>query len=181
MVSRRGHVLTNAHVVQECREVRIGLDSKPGTVAAVVATFRDGRGLRQGDTVLAVGFPLRGLLASQASLTVGTVSGLAGPRDDTRYLQITAPVETGNSGGPLLDQSGHLVGVIVSQLDALPVAQQTGNIPQNVNFAIHASVVRTFLDAHRVEYEIAASVKMLQASDIGDRAKTYTLVVECWK
>jgi S1-C subfamily serine protease len=201
VVSKRGHVLTNAHVVEGCREVRTRAPAGGGGVTPViasdtkndlalvrvssappsVATFRDGRGVRQGEGVVAIGFPLRGLLASGANLTTGTISALAGLRDDTRYLQITAPVQPGNSGGPLLDQSGNVIGVIVGKLDAVKVAEATGDIPQNVNFAINAAVVRSFLDANAVGYVTASSVKKLEVADIGERAKKFTVLVECWK
>jgi TPR repeat protein len=200
VVTKAGQIVTNAHVVQDCQEVRTGVDLRR-TVASVraldrqndlallttampaddAATFREGRGVKQGDSVVVVGFPLRGVVASSASLTVGTVSALAGIHDDTRYLQITAPIQQGNSGGPLLDQSGRVVGIVVAQLNALQIAQQTGNIPQNVNFALHSSIVRTFLDAHGVDYAAAPTGSGLQTSDIAERAKRYTVVVECWK
>ena len=69
---------------------------------------------------MALGYPLFGLLASTANLSVGNVSALAGLGDDSRYLQISAPVQPGNSGGPLLDASGnsYLIGIVTSKLDA---------------------------------------------------------------
>ena len=101
-------------------------------------------------SVVAVGFPLPGLLASEANVTTGIVSALAGIGDDTRFLQMTVPVQPGNSGGPLLDLEGRVVGVVVGKLDAVKVASVTGDIPQNVNFAIKAGVLRSFLDASAV-------------------------------
>ncbi len=68
------------------------------TKANAVAKFREGRGIRPGDDIVVVGFPLHGLLTSDPSVTTGNVSALAGPGDDRRYLQITAPVQQGNSG-----------------------------------------------------------------------------------
>ncbi|HUL05704.1 MAG TPA: trypsin-like peptidase domain-containing protein [Candidatus Acidoferrum sp.] len=201
VVSKAGHVITNLHVVEDCKLVhtrRGGLQMGTVAVSAVdsdndlalllpqtgssgLATFRQGREVRAGDSVVAVGFPLHGLLASSANVTTGTVSAVAGIRDDTRYLQITAPVQPGNSGGPLLDLSGNVVGVVVAKLDALKVAEATGDIPQNVNFAIKDSVVRNFLDAKGVEYETAASDRELAAAEIGERAVAFTVLVECWK
>jgi S1-C subfamily serine protease len=153
------------------------LPSPPSALAA----FREGRGIRLGDGVVTFGFPLRGVLASAANLTTGTVSALAGLGDDSRYIQITAPVQPGNSGGPLLDASGNVVGVVVGKLDALAIARKTGDIPQNVNFAINASVARAFLDANGVDYETRASSQPLQTADVGERARAFTAVVECWK
>jgi hypothetical protein len=201
IVSKAGHVLTNHHVVDGCKEIHAQIPAgKVGVTPVVardprndlalvklsspvvsVATFRDGRTVRQGDSVVAVGFPLHGLLASGANLTTGTVSALAGLGDDTRFLQITAPVQPGNSGGPLLDLSGNVVGVVVSKLNAVKVAKATGDIPQNVNFAISAAVARGFLDAKGVQYETAPSNKKFEAADVGELAKKFIVVVECWK
>ena len=81
----------------------------------------------------------------------------------------------------MLDLSGHVVGVIVMSLDALGVAKVTGNIPQNINFALNAAVARAFLDANGVDYETSASIKSFSAADVSERAKKFTVVVECWK
>ncbi len=202
VISRDGHILTNNHVILGCQEVRA---RPPGAAAAVAvavvafnqgddlallklpspapgfARFRDGTTIRAGEDVVVVGYPLRGLLSSDASVTTGAVSALSGLRDDARYLQITAPVQPGNSGGPLLDMSGSVVGVVVSKLNALKIAQTTGDIPQNVNFAIKTATARKFLDANRVPYETARGGAEMRAADIGDLARGFTLSVECWK
>ena len=126
------------------------------------------------------GFPLFGALASQGNLTVGFVSALAGLGDDSRVMQISAPVQPGNSGGPLLDMSGNVVGVVTAKIDAIKVAELIGDIPQNVNFAIKASVVRTFLDSHGINYGTEPSDRALSSADVADRAKRFTVLVECW-
>src|SRR5262249_21233898 len=108
-----------------------------------IVAFREGKPVRAGDVVVALGYPLSGLLATTPNVTVGNVSALAGIGDDTRYLQISAPVQPGNSGGPLLDTSGHLVGIVTGKLNASAVQRFTGDIPQNVNFALKAEVART--------------------------------------
>lgn len=200
VVSRQGHVLTNHHVVDGCMTIRttseggkkqltvVGTD--PGNDLALlklpspfpnIARFREGRNIRPGDSVVVVGFPLHGVLASEANVTTGTVSALAGIRNDTRFLQITAPVQPGNSGGPLLDQSGQIVGIVVSKLDTLKLAKATGDISQNINFAINAGVARSFLDSQSVEYETGAPSKTLGSAEIGAAAKKFTLLVECYR
>jgi uncharacterized protein len=192
-VSRQGHVLTNHHVVEGCVSIRttvegiqkevvvIGTDTRNDLAVLKLsgsmpsfARFRGGRNIRPADSVVLVGFPLRGLLASEANITTGTVSALAGLGNGTRFLQVTAPVQPGNSGGPVLDQSGHVVGVVVSKLDALTVAKIAKDIPQNVNFAINGAVARAFLDSYGVSYETAASAKKLEPAEIGAEAKQFT-------
>ncbi len=81
----------------------------------------------------------------------------------------------------MLDMSGNVVGVVTSKIDAVKVAEAIGDIPQNVNFAIKASVVRTFLDSHDVNYRTEASDRILSAADVADRAKKFTVLVECWR
>jgi len=93
-----------------------------------------------------IGFPFHGLLTSDFTVTTGIISSLAGLFNDTRFLQISAPVQPGNSGGPLLDTSGNIVGVVAEKLNALRVAKATGDIPENINFAIKTGALRDFLD-----------------------------------
>ena len=66
-----------------------------------------------------------------ANSAEGNLSALVGPNDDTSLLQISAPVQPGNGGGPLLDQSGNVIGVVVSRLYTLKIARATGDIPGN--------------------------------------------------
>ena len=189
-LSRQGHLLTNAHVVERCKEVSVTSIGGTATSATVVSLDRSndlavlqastppqataqlrGRAVRQGDSVVAYGFPLAGSLSSGGVLTSGNVNALTGLRDDTRYLQVSAPVQPGNSGGPLLDTSGAVVGVVTSGL-------RRGNA-QNVNFALKADVVRTFLAAVGVNAETSAGGRELALPDIGERARAFTVFVEC--
>jgi uncharacterized protein len=102
-------------------------------------------------------------------------------QNDSRFIQISAPVQPGNSGGPLLDTSGNVVGVVVSKLNAQKIADATGDIPQNVNFAISPLVLQGFLEANSVDYQTAPSVRKLSTADVAEAAKRFTYLVECWK
>jgi TPR repeat protein len=201
VVSQSGAVLTNNHVVTQCREIRARHGTNALGVLSLVAAdtqndlallklparfpdaavFREERGVRQGDSVIVYGFPLAGGLAAQGNLTTGTISALAGIGNDSRILQVSAPVQPGNSGGPLLDAGGNVLGIIMGQLNALKVAAVVGTLPQNVNFAIKASVARTFLDSNAIDYRTTAATPDLKVADVGDRAKKFTLFIECLK
>jgi len=74
------------------------------------------------------------------NFTIGTISALAGVGDDTRYIQISAPLQPGNSGCPLLDGYGNVAGVVVSKLNVLKIVEATRDVAQNVNFVIKATV-----------------------------------------
>ena len=81
----------------------------------------------------------------------------------------------------MLDLAGNAIGVVVSKLDAVRVAGATGDIPQNVNFAITSGTARTFLDAYDIPYETAPSTDTLGTADVAAMARTFTVLVECWK
>ena len=199
VVDDDGHVLTNKHVVRGCTTVRVRSDSTRALEAAVVATdpdddlallrasqpllaparFRANAGPRPGDDIVAVGFPLVGLLADEMHVSVGIVNALAGMYNDLHNLQMSAPVQPGNSGGPLLDGSGNVVGVVVTKLDARAVAAQTGDLPQNVNFAIKAAVAREFLEAQGVKVRTGASTVARSNADVGEMGRAVTVLVEC--
>ncbi len=199
IVSRQGQILTNYHIVKGCSTIRTVIEGRKQSVTVVgadvandlallqlpsrvstAARFREGRTIRAGDSVVVVGFPLRGLLASEATVSTGIVNALAGIGNDTRFLQISAPIQPGNSGGPLFDHAGQIVGVVVSKLDALRVAKATGDIPQNISFAINGTVAKAFLDANGVEYETGMSTRKMEPAEIGALAKQSTLPIECF-
>jgi hypothetical protein len=188
------HLVTNAHVVEGCTRLTLGTGGaarvravdKRNDLALLeslgltsFASLRSSR-LRQGEAVAVMGFPLTGLLSSQAQITTGHVSALAGLQNDSRFIQITAPIQPGNSGGPLLDEAGLVAGVVVSKLNALKIAEITGDIPQNVNFAISPLVLQGFLDANQINYRNEPPARKLAIADIAQEARNYTFLIQCW-
>ena len=125
VVSSNGHIVTNNHVIHECvgdvhgnlvgesaAKLRIVSTDETNDLALLQATgsFKDIATIRatavhSGDPIIVIGFPFHGLLTSDFTVTTGIISSLAGLFNDTRFLQISAPVQPGNSGGPLLDTS----------------------------------------------------------------------------
>jgi S1-C subfamily serine protease len=131
-----------------------------------------------GEEVIAIGYPLRGILASGPSVSVGNISALAGMFDDSRMLQISSPVQPGNSGGPLLNHAGNVLGVVTSKLDALKVAKETGDVPQNVNFALKSLIVMNFLDSAGIPFVTTTSARR-ETPSIAEDAKKAILLIEC--
>lgn len=202
VVSASGYLLTNHHVANDCTILKIRDSSKTEHDVTVIATdarndlallqiiepvalpaaiFRANSSVETGENVVALGYPLAGILASEVNVSFGHVSATAGLADDTGMLQISAPVQPGNSGGPLLDQAGNLIGVVVAKLDAIKVAKAIGDIPQNINFAVKGEVAQVFLKAHKVKFKIAATTKKLGNTDIASRGRAFTVLVECYK
>ncbi|HYL17837.1 MAG TPA: serine protease [Burkholderiales bacterium] len=197
-ISHATHIVTNAHVVANCKSVRVllgaqqaaarvvALDAdadlavlKTGLSTPKTLAIRSSPALRLGDSVIAFGFPLSDSLSQGGNLTTGNVSALAGLHDDARYIQMTAPVQPGSSGGPLLDGGGNLVGVITSKLDALAMVKRTGDIPQNVNFAVKTEGLEAFLRKNKVAYDVAVTDRQLSVADVGDIAKDATVKIIC--
>lgn len=192
-------VLTNQHVIEGCSDVTV-LDHRGEKISASVtrtdklndlavlrterstdarpATLRQS-GMRVGDQVAVFGFPLAGMLSTSGSLTSGNISSMAGLGDDVRLFQISAPIQPGNSGGPLLDMSANVIGITNMKLSDLATAEETGSLPQNVNFAIKSSVAVNFLDAHSVRYDATPNTQPLSLPDVVDRAKEFTVQVMC--
>src|SRR5690606_25701803 len=133
-----------------------------------------------GEAVLTYGYPLQGVLSSSGQLNAGMVSAVGGLGNDPGQLQIDVPLQAGNSGGPLLDRRGLVVGVVVAKLDALHVAQMTGDIPQNINFAVKLGPLKALLDANGVEYVGgSAHDAPLENQDIAVQARAFTTPVFC--
>lgn len=188
-----GRIVTNHHVVNGCTRLQVnGVEAElqasdarsdlallQSSLPGASASLRETPGAI-GEPVAVVGYPLRGVLSGY-SMTLGNLSSLAGVRGDTRLLQLSAPVQPGNSGGPMLDAAGNLLGVVVSKLNALKMARLTGDIPQNVNFAINTQVLRGFLDANGVSYTVAGNAPALVPTEIAEKARGFTVLVECWK
>lgn len=105
---------------------------------------------RLGQRVHAAGYPYFGIASSALHLTGGNVSARTGLNDDARFFSFTAPVQPGNSGGPLVDAEGELVGLVVSRLSELYIAEATGSLPQNINYALHASELNRFISRNGV-------------------------------
>lgn len=163
-VTNNGYLLTDFHVVTGAHLIQIK-DGKGLRTAKLVARdpvndlavlkvdettkclpLGDSGKVTLGQGVFTVGFPNPDVQGLSPKLTKGEVSSLAGLQDDPRMYQISAPVQPGNSGGCLVDDSGNVVGIISSKLNAVAMANATGDVPQNVNYALKISYAKLLLD-----------------------------------
>jgi S1-C subfamily serine protease len=193
-VTADGYVVTNAHVVEGCEDPKV-VCGLAGPIAAKVlardaandlallkvdfasdhvATLR--AGVKIGEEIAAFGYPLLDKLSAGGNFTVGNVSALAGFKNDSRQIQISAPIQPGNSGGPVVDQNGDVIGVVVSNLGS-----HAKGAAQNVNFAIKVNVLTVFLDSYGVPYSTEASKHPLQGVELAEKAQSFSVLILCEK
>jgi TPR repeat protein len=200
LVSKSGQAITNHHVIDGCKELRVegrdgvvkvstsdvvndlALLQVPGAVNATATINADPAKLRQGDDIVVFGFPLNAVLSSGGNLTPGVISALTGLGNNTNQIQITAAIQPGSSGSPVLNKKGEVVGVVSMKLSDAKMAKATGQIGQNVNFAVGGQTLKSFLDAHKVDYATGGFMFFNKSTaDLADEARKWTTVVECWK
>lgn len=200
-VNATGNVITNQHVVEQCVAVTIAVDGdsfltrlvkgdKERDIAVLETPVKNGHfalfnestnGERLGENVFALGYPLYGVLSSSINLTTGNISSLLGVQDDENVYQITAPIQAGNSGGPVINQRGLVAGVVQSKLNALELSRYTGDLAQNVNFAIKSARIKSFLLDNDIAYHTRSYVESADRStvDLADEARSYTVQIKC--
>lgn len=191
------HILTNAHVVEGVRSVEVASErgaqpaeivfADPRNDVALLrverplpasARFRFALDLDLGEDVVVLGFPLQGLLGSGPQVTGGNVSSLCGIGNDTGVLQFTAPIASGNSGGPILDMAGLIVGQVHASLN-LDRIRQGGGSAENINFGSKAPILRTFLATHGIACTVSDDTKQRSRADIVRDARAYIYRVNC--
>ena len=150
-----GLIATNHHVIEGHDRYRVRFADGTETEAFLsgadaendVALLRVGGNLPQGlpiadseaaigADVFTLGYPHTSIMGSNAKLSTGIVSSTTGMKDDPRLYQISVPVQSGNSGGPLINGEGEVVGLVTAKLSAAQVFRWTGDLPQNVNYAV---------------------------------------------
>jgi S1-C subfamily serine protease len=170
-VSSDGYIVTACHVIQDAKAIKVYL-SKDSVVSAKVihsdpmndlavlkiesATpnflqLAPMRSVKMGDKVFTIGFPVSSILGQKAKYTEGVISSISGIKDASSLLQITVPVQPGNSGGALVSEKGEVVGIITSSAAILPFIEESGTLPQNVNWAVKADYLRPLIELPEAE------------------------------
>lgn len=165
LISTDGYLLTNFHVVDSAKKIvvyvgdsterarlvqsdranDVALLKVEGNFAAI--PLGNARRISAGDAVFTIGFPNIRVQGTMPKLTSGEISAVTGVQDDPRVFQISVPIQPGNSGGPLVDERGNVVGITASQLSVEAMLKSGGSIPQNVNYALKISYAEALIDA----------------------------------
>jgi S1-C subfamily serine protease len=196
-VSSNGHVVTNHHVIKGCQSVKIHHNGR--TIKATVVTFdpRSDLAILKGNfrpsTVLSLGinkpellqdvyvagFPFGRKISNSVKVTKGIISSLTGIGNNFSNIQIDAALQSGNSGGPILDDKGNVVGVAVARLDKIKTLKKFGSLPENTNFGIKTSVVRAILESSNISLPKPNSAS-ISKSKLGKIISGATYYLSCW-
>jgi S1-C subfamily serine protease len=198
-VSKSGDILTNEHVVRSCRllsvinpdrsvhrAVKVAADAS-NDLALIRAETREAPSLLPfkpsqsplGEEVVVIGFPLPGVLSTDSIVTFGHINATSGIYQDTTRYQMSASVQPGNSGGPLLDGFGNIIGVTTEKLDAVEIAKQFGDLPQNVNFAIKSNIALVFLESYGIRPMISSMNSTRDLASATKRGRGITVQIVC--
>jgi len=219
IVSKLGLVVTNAHVIKDCRSVSIAkrlnhnfpmevvardtkndlalLKPESPTEASNIGSLKQTLGLKveelasfgsvrdtdakPGETVIVAGFPYGDLFSSSIKFTRGIVSSSRGFGDDSSQFQHDAAVQPGNSGGPIYDSSGNIVGVVVARLNKLKLAKLIGSLPESISFGIKATTLFSFLEASGLPVRRKARGVAVSTEKVAEFAERQTVMVRCEK
>jgi TPR repeat protein/V8-like Glu-specific endopeptidase len=175
-ISRHGLILTAAHIVGEAKSVKVRtvkgltlakvLQSDPDNDIAILKCegrftslkVADSASVCVGQTVFTIGFPQATRQGFNPEYTRGKIRSQTGIQEDPRYWQISVPVQPGNSGEPLLNEVGDIVGIVVARLNAVAITSVAGSVPQDVNYAVKSTCIRPLLEEYGVDLSATSRV-----------------------
>ena len=196
-ISNKGHVVTNFHVIEGCNEIFLQYSGKK-IKTALIATDKvndlalltteiqpryvfsvDPLNVFPLQEIVVAGFPFGERISSSLKFTKGVVSALTGIGNNYSEMQIDAALQPGNSGGPIIDEFGNVIGVAVAKLDMKLIFKDYGVIPENTNFGIKATVLRNLLDANRIPY-LSANKEKISSRALSKQVTDGTVFLSCW-
>lgn len=207
-VTDAGLLLTNNHVVAKCAALSVQpmagkpvraqvIQRDPATDLALldvtlartrfspgptVAIFRDKPGRMGGGDISVVGYPLHGRVAIKPIFTQGrAIDAWMGDKPKQGRFRIKADIRRGNSGGPVLDINGLVIGVVTAKINTPRVFQKSGRVMRNIGIAVSRQTVLDFLKRHSVDYSSAEGGAPLPADEIFTRARRFMGRVLCWQ
>lgn len=202
LVNRGGYLITNLHVVNQCQRIVVQSASLSARLAKVVGRnithdlallkidgmgfepglFRVGQlPVTKGERVVVVGYPGDSFRRMQTVTREAVVTNPKGPKGEDSWLQLSDTIEQGNSGGPLMDSAGNVVGVIVAK--AIIYSYHT-NAPQDgttthSGVAIALPVVQSFLNQYQVSFATSDANSPLDSARITQYAERFVVNVRC--
>jgi len=188
-VSRQGHMITNNHVIDECNNIKMfygGKDfpaevlafDKINDLAIIKANIQPDLIYSVSDNdaelleeVIVAGYPLGKKISASIKATSGTITALSGLGDNYSEFQTDAALNSGNSGGPIINQKGNVIGVAVSKWQEQGV--------ESFNFGIKSSVLNIFANANGLKF-LSPNYRTMGKKDLGKLITKATVYLECY-
>jgi S1-C subfamily serine protease len=196
-INKAGHIISNNHVIEGCEYVGIRTDDNKIVQAFVIASdpindlavlisdYRAKSVLSVSsesaalmEDVYVAGFPFGESVSTSIKVTRGIISSTAGINDNFSNIQIDAALQPGNSGGPVVDSYGNVVGVAVAKLDYVNSLERFGAIPENINFGVKATTLLNLIHSQGFPVE-PASYKAITKKKLGKVLTDATHLITC--
>ena len=192
-VTTNGHIVTNFHVIEDCKNIYLNnealkiLAKDPLNDLAILKSSNrsmnflmlEGDSPKKGEEVLVLGYPFGKNFGDESKLTEGIISALQGMGNDYSRFQMDAPIQPGNSGGPVINKKGNVVGVAVASANIQAFLKQFGTIPQNMNFAIKSNVLQMMLNANNINVNFSNRKTNKTNPEIVNFADPAVVYLEC--
>jgi serine protease Do len=193
-------LLTNNHVIQDCRSITVAERASGETQASVlaidekndlallavkgsqheVAHFRTDEASLSDMFVATVGYPDQGMPPLEPMIISGTVIRAAAGMADGNIL-FKAPVRRGNSGGPIFDSRGGVVGVVRARVDEVQTYSATGHVVEDTAVGVGLDTVLDFMDQHGGGYMTSGDSEVSNQNQILAHATEFVVRAECWQ
>ena len=188
-VSTNGHMVTNNHVIDSCDMVKahykgreldanVLFTDRSNDLAIIKANIKpekvfpvSNEDVSLLEDIIVAGYPLGKNISASIKTFKGSVTALAGFGDNYSNFQIDASLSSGNSGGPIINQKGNVVGVAVEKLVEVGV--------EGFNFGVKSSTLKTFASSNQIKFQ-DPSTEELSNKELGQLITEATIYLECW-
>ncbi|MDA9153027.1 serine protease [Candidatus Pelagibacter sp.] len=188
-VSNTGHIISNHHVVEGCNTVKLTFKGKEVSADVLAVDKMNDLAILKADLIpskvysvatedasllediIIAGYPLGKKVSAAIKTSKGSITALAGYGDNYSEFQTDAALNQGNSGGPIMDQKGNVVGVAVANY-----GKNAG--VESFNFGIKSSTLKTFANANGLKF-LPPNNKDLSNKDLGQLITEATIYLEC--
>jgi V8-like Glu-specific endopeptidase len=198
VIQQNGYILTNYHVIKNATRITITVPGRQAVSARLVTTDQEkdlailqislrnltalpiasSEEVQVLDSITVLGYPLPGELGTALSASDGKVNALReGNTGSTRLFQIDANVNPGNSGGPLLNNHGEVVGIVVAKINSLQYAKENGALPERINFAIPINEAQELLRKVIPNFTLSTRQEVLTDQQVFQSAKGSTVLI----